>query len=112
KVKVKVTYIYFARHCRVNLVNSFKMIEVNLRPGLYPQPKLVLILPTIGSLSRACLPRELNPGPRDQPADQEAVTLTIRPRCHDSGLSTHVWNFNYLFKLFHTVQKSAQKCIF
>src|SRR5208282_608164 len=29
--KVKVTHIYFARHCRVNLINSFKMIEVNLR---------------------------------------------------------------------------------
>ena len=33
KVK-KVTPIYFARHYRVNLVNSFEMIEVNLRPGL------------------------------------------------------------------------------
>ena len=34
KVKVQVTQIYFACHCRVNLVTSFKMIEVNLRPGL------------------------------------------------------------------------------
>ena len=80
KPKVKLTQLYFERHCRGNLIASFEVIEVNLRPGLQPQSKLVLILPTIGSLSRACPPRDLNPGPRDRPADQEAVTLTIRPR--------------------------------
>jgi len=34
----------------------------------------------IWSLSRACLPLDLNPGPWDQPADQKTVTLNIRPR--------------------------------
>ena len=33
KLRLKVTHIYFARHCQVNL---FKMIEMNLRPRLTP----------------------------------------------------------------------------
>ena len=32
----KVAQIYFALHCRINLVTPFEVIEVNHRPGLYP----------------------------------------------------------------------------
>ena len=32
-LKFKLNKFIFARHCRVNLITSFKVIEVNLRPG-------------------------------------------------------------------------------
>ena len=44
---------------------------------------------------------------RSQPLLIRAPNLFYRHTCHDSGLSTHVSNFDYLLKLFHRVQKTA-----
>src|SRR5208282_6240518 len=48
-LKLKLHTFIFACHCWVNLNTFFEVIEGNLRIALYPQLKLVLILPTIGT---------------------------------------------------------------
>ena len=47
-----------------------------------------------------------------QPLLIRAPNLFYRHTCHDSGLSKHVSNFDYLLKLFHRVQKTATNAFF
>src|SRR5208282_3006882 len=77
-LKLKLHTLIFACHCWINHITFFEVIEVNQRT--LSTAEVGTHLTDNWKPESSLSARDMNPGPRYQPADKEEITLTIGPR--------------------------------